>query len=210
MSGAHSRALVRRKGKRLGRFTLQVPGRYNIANALAATAIGLQVGIPFEAIARGLAKFRGVRRRFEIRGDVDDILVVDDYAHNPVKVAAVLRAARECWPGRRVVAIFQPHRYTRTRTTHAHFADAFRDADEVYITEIYPADEEPIPGVSAALIVEAVRRRRPVHFVPAAEEAAEQAAGEARAGDLILTLGAGDIGAAADAIVERLRARVRP
>jgi UDP-N-acetylmuramate--alanine ligase len=108
------------------------------------------------------------------------------------------------------VAIFQPHRYTRTRTTHAHFADAFRDADEVYITEIYPADEEPIPGVSAALIVEAVRRRRPVRFVPSAEEAAEQAAGEARAGDLILTLGAGDIGAAADAIVERLRARGRP
>jgi len=210
LSGAHSRALVRRKGKRLGRLTLQVPGRYNIANALAATAIGLQVGVPFEAIARGLAAFRGVRRRFEIRGDVDDILVVDDYAHNPVKVAAVLRAARECWPGRRVVAIFQPHRYTRTRTTHAHFADAFRDADEVYITEIYPADEEPIPGVSAALIVEAVRRRRPVRFVPSAEEAAEQAAGEARAGDLILTLGAGDIGAAADAIVERLRARVRP
>jgi UDP-N-acetylmuramate--alanine ligase len=108
-----------------------------------------------------------------------------------------------------VLAIFQPHRFTRTRTTHAQFAGAFRDADEVYITEIYSADEPPIPGVTAALIVDAVRRQRPVHFVASADEVVVQVAGEARAGDLILTLGAGDIHATADAIVGRLRARAR-
>jgi UDP-N-acetylmuramate--alanine ligase len=210
LSGTHSRAVVRRRGRRLGRLTLQVPGRHNMVNALAATAVGLQVGVDFAAVARGLAGFRGVRRRFEVRGDVDGILVVDDYAHNPVKVAAALRAARECWPGRRVVAVFQPHRFSRTRTTHAQFADAFRDADEVYVTEIYAADEDPLPGVSAALIVDAVRRRRPVHFAASLDEAAAQVGAQARAGDLILTLGAGDVWSAADRIVDELRARVRP
>ncbi len=209
LRGPSSRAVVRRGGRRLGRLILQVPGRYNVANALGAVAVGLQVGVAFDSIAAALAAFRGVRRRFQIRGEADGVLVVDDYAHNPVKVAAVLRAARECWPGRRVVALFQPHRYTRTRTTYAQFADAFRDADRVVITEIYPADEEPIPGVSAALIVEAVRRRRPVEFVPAAEEAAEQVARYARPGDLVLTLGAGDIWKAADQLLERLRTRGR-
>jgi len=210
LRGPASRALLRYRGRRLGRLTLQLPGRYNVANALGAVAIGLQVGVSFDIISQALAEFRGVRRRFEIRGEAEGVLVADDYAHNPVKVAAVLRAARECWPGRRVVALFQPHRYTRTRTTHAQFADAFRDADQVVITEIYPADEEPIPGVSAALIVDAVRMRRPVEFVPSAEEAAERLAQLARPGDLVLTLGAGDIWTAADRLLELLRARVRP
>jgi UDP-N-acetylmuramate--alanine ligase len=210
LRGPASRALLRHRGRRLGRLTLQLPGRYNVANALGAVAIGLQVGVSFDIISQALAEFRGVRRRFEIRGEAEGVLVADDYAHNPVKVAAVLRAARECWPGRRVVALFQPHRYTRTRTTHAQFADAFRDADQVVITEIYPADEEPIPGVSAALIVDAVRMRRPVEFVPSAEEAAERLAQLARPGDLVLTLGAGDIWTAADRLLELLRARVRP
>jgi UDP-N-acetylmuramate--alanine ligase len=208
LSGPRSVAQVRRRGRQLGRITLAVPGRYNLANALAAIAIGLQVEIPFETIGRALAAFTGVARRFAIAGEVGGILVADDYAHNSVKVAAVLRAARECWPGRRVVALFQPHRYSRTRTTHAHFANAFRDADEVFITEIYPADEAPIPGVTAALIVNAVAARRAVTFVPSAEEAVERVTGAARAGDLILTLGAGDIGEAAAAIVERLAVRV--
>ncbi len=208
LSGPRSAAQVRRRGKRVGRITLGVPGRYNLANALAAVAIGLQLEIPFETIGRALAAFRGVARRFAIAGEVGGILVADDYAHNAVKVAAVLRAARECWPGRRVIALFQPHRYSRTRTTHAHFANAFRDADELFITEIYPADEAPIPGVTAALIVDAVVARRPVTFVPSVEEAVERVAGAAREGDLILTLGAGDIGEAAPAIVERLAVRV--
>ena len=208
LSGARSVALIRGGSRRLGRITLQVPGRYNVANALAATAIGLRLEIPFDAIVRGLASYRGVARRFAIQGEVGGVLVVDDYAHNPVKVAAVLQAARECWPGRRVVALFQPHRFSRTRTTHAHFADAFRDADEVYITEIYPADEVPIPGVTAALIVNAVAARRPVTFVPSSEEAVERVAAAARPGDLILTLGAGDIGEAGAALVERLAVRV--
>jgi len=204
LSGARSVAQIRRGSRRLGRITLAVPGRYNVANALAAAAIGLELGIPFETIGGALAAFKGVARRFAIHGEVGGVLVADDYAHNPVKVAAVLRAARECWPERRVVALFQPHRFSRTRTTHAQFANAFRDADEVYITEIYPADEAPVPGVTAALIVDAVAARRPVTFVATPEEAVERVAGAARAGDLILTLGAGDIGEAAAAIVERL------
>jgi len=207
MEGRATRCTLRRDGRMLGPVTLPVPGRYNIRNALAATAVGLEVGLPFEQVARALAEFRGVHRRFDVRGDVDGIMVVDDYAHNPIKVAAVLRAAKECWPQRRVVAVFQPHRYTRTKTTHRRFSQAFQDADELLITEIYPADETPIPGVTAALIVDAVRAHRPVTFVEHATAVVEYLTPRLRPGDLVLTLGAGDIWKVADQLVEALRLR---
>lgn len=205
MEGRTSRCTFRREGRALGKVTLPVPGRYNIRNALAATAVGLEVGLTFEAVAAALGQFRGVRRRFDVRGDVGGIMVVDDYAHNPIKVAAVLRAAKECWPDRRVVAVFQPHRYTRTKTTHRRFASAFQDADELLITEIYAADETPIPGVTAALIVEAVRLQRPVTFIQDAASVVDHLVPALRPGDLVLTLGAGDIWQVADRLVEALR-----
>jgi UDP-N-acetylmuramate--alanine ligase len=205
MEGAVTRCTIRREGRSLGRVVLPVPGRYNVRNALAATAVALELGMPFEAIARGLGSFGGVRRRFDVRGDVDGIMVVDDYAHNPIKIAAVLGAAKECWPARRVVAVFQPHRYSRTKTTYRRFAQAFEDADELVITEIYPADETPIPGVTASLIVDAVRMHHPVTFVPDTPTVVGHLLPHLRSGDLVLTLGAGDIWKVADALVEALQ-----
>ena len=207
MEGRTSRCTFRRDGRVLGKVTLPVPGRYNIRNALAATAVALEVGLAFDQVARALAEFRGVRRRFDVRGDVDGIMVVDDYAHNPIKVAAVLRAARECWPDRRVVAVFQPHRFTRTKTTYRRFSQVFQDADELLITEIYPADEEPIPGVTAALIVDAARAHRPVTFVEEKDAIVDHLIPRLRTGDLVLTLGAGDIWQVADRLVDALRRR---
>lgn len=204
LEGATAEVAVRHRGTTLGEVRLPVPGRYNVRNALAATAVGLEVGLSFAQVARALEGFRGVRRRFDVRGEAGGVMVVDDYAHNPIKVAAVLRAAKECWPDRRVVAVFQPHRFTRTKTTHRRFGHAFQDADELLITEIYPADEEPIPGVSAALIVDAVRPHRPVTFVPDAGAVVEALLPRLRPGDLVLTLGAGDIGQVADRLVRRL------
>lgn len=205
LEGSVSKCTVRRGRRALGNVSIPVPGRYNVNNALAATVVGLEIGLSFEQIARGLESFRGVRRRFDVRGDPAGIMVVDDYAHNPIKVATVLRAAKECWPDRRLVAVFQPHRYSRTKTTHRRFSQAFQDADELLITEIYPADEEPIEGVTAALIVEAVRPHRPVTFVPDKQAALDYLIPRVRSGDLVMTLGAGDIWQVADRLVERLR-----
>jgi UDP-N-acetylmuramate--alanine ligase len=205
MEGAQTRCTIRRGGRPLGKVVLPVPGRYNVRNALAATAVALELGLPFEAIARGLGSFGGVRRRFDVRGEVDEVMVVDDYAHNPIKIAAVLGAAKECWPARRVVAIFQPHRYSRTKTTYRRFAQVFEHADELIITEIYPADETPIPGVTASLIVDAVRVHHPVTFVPETAAVVDHLLPRLRPGDLVLTLGAGDVWKVADTLVAALR-----
>lgn len=204
LEGRRTQCVFRRGGMPLGPVVLNVPGRYNVHNALAATAVALELGLGFPQVAQALDRFRGVSRRFSVRGDVNSIMVVDDYAHNPIKIAAVLRAARESWPGRRVLAVFQPHRYTRTQSTHQRFATAFADCDELIITEIYPADEEPIPGVSAELIVEAVRPHRPVTFISEPARVVDHLLPLLRPGDLVLTLGAGDIGKVADALVAAL------
>ncbi len=192
-----------------GELVLRVPGRHNVSNALGAIAAAAQIGVPIGAVLEALEGFRGPARRFAIRGEADGVLVVDDYAHNPVKIDAVLRAAREGWPDRRVIALFQPHRYSRTRTTHAEFACAFDAADEVVLTEIYPADEPAEPGVTARLVVDAVARRRPVRFAASREEALNLLEQIAAPGAIVLTLGAGDIGDAADALLRRLEARSR-
>ncbi len=206
LAGATTQATFLRHQQPLGPVTLCIPGRYNVANALAAAAVTLELGMPFARIADALAEFRGLSRRFSVRGEVDGIMVVDDYAHNPIKVAVVLQAARECWPDRRVVAIFQPHRYSRTKTTYKRFADAFGDADELIITEIYPADEAVMPGVSARLIVDVVRAHQPVVFIESKDRVIEYVLPRLRAGDLVLTLGAGDIWQVADDLVRALRA----
>jgi len=206
LSGRSARFLAVREGRPLGEITLQVPGKHNVANALAALATWLELGSTFAQAADGLASFSGVRRRFEIQ-ECGEVLVVDDYAHNPTKVAAALRTAREGWPERRIIAVFQPHRYSRTRTTFDQFGPVFGDADEVIITDIYPADEPPLPGVTAGLIVDAVRAHRPVRYCPTLEEAVEEVMRLLQPGDLVLTMGAGDVWKVARDVARRLIAR---
>ncbi len=194
-------------GRPTGELVLEVPGRHNVSNALGAIAAAAQAGVPVETAVDALRLFRGASRRFAVRGEAGGVLVVDDYAHNPVKVAAVIRAAREGWPHRRLIVLFQPHRFSRTRTTFAEYGGAFQAADEVVVTEIYAADEAPLPGVSARLIVDEIARQRPVHFRPGTDDALDLLESLVTPGDMVLTLGAGDIGGAADTFLARLSAR---
>jgi len=190
----------------LGTLRLQVPGRHSVLNALAALAVGLELGVPFEVLAAALAGFQGAERRFERRGVVHGITVVDDYGHHPTEIAAVLAAARAAAP-RRVVVAFQPHRYTRTAQLMPDFAAALAGADEVVLTDIYAAGEEPIPGVDVTALAAAVdrRRARPATVVAALDRLAPTVAAMAVPGDLIITLGAGTIGAVAGQVVAELQ-----
>jgi UDP-N-acetylmuramate--alanine ligase len=199
------------RGLVLGPFTLHVPGRHNVLNATAAIAIGVQLGIAPDGIARGLESFRGVDRRFQVRGTVRGITVVDDYGHHPTEIMATLRAAREAGY-RRVHVLFQPHRYTRTRDLLPEFARAFADADTLQVLDIYAASEEPIAGVDARGLVEAIRGAGAgtATVSGGVEYAESMAAGvaalvsEAREGDVILTLGAGSVSQASGMLLEAL------
>jgi UDP-N-acetylmuramate--alanine ligase len=188
----------------LGPLTLHVSGRHNLQNALAAVAVGMELGLPFERIAAGLADFRGVERRFEVRGEPHGILVIDDYGHHPTEIAAVLGAARTL--GRRIVVAFQPHRYTRTAALMDEFGPAFADADHVVLTDIYSAGEDPIDGVTLDTLAAAIRRRvqAAVEVVHRLEEVVPALVRAARPGDVVLTLGAGSIGGVSDRLVEAL------
>jgi len=207
MAGTRTAFEVRCRDLTLGRVTLAVPGAYNVQNALGAVAVSVELGVPFGEAAAALRTFRGVQRRFTVRGEIGGILVVDDYAHNPTKVHALLRAARECWPAHRIIAVFQPHRYTRTRTVGAQFAGAFGPADEVIITSLYAADEPPIPGVDAGVIVRAVSALRTVQYIAEPSQVVGHLESRVRPGDLVLTIGAGDVWQIGDALVARLRTR---
>ncbi len=192
----------------LGALELQVPGRHSVLNALAAVAVGLELEVPFEKIASALGEFRGAERRFEQRGVVNGITVVDDYGHHPTEIAAVLAAARAGKPQRIVVA-FQPHRYTRTRDLMNEFGAALAAADEVVLTGIYAASEQPIPGVTIEALSDAINavRPSPVHLVPKLDDVAARVVELARPGDLVITLGAGSIGSLAGNLVAALERR---
>jgi UDP-N-acetylmuramate--alanine ligase len=184
-----------RDGRPLGALALPVPGRHNALNAVGAAALAYEIGVPFPAIARGLAGFGGVARRFEFRGELSGVTLVDDYAHNPDKVRAALRAAREGgWA--RVIAVFQPHRYSRTATLWRDFADAFVDADVLVLTDVYGAGEAPIPGVSSHLVLRAVLDAHPdlpVVYLPKLAEVVAHTPRLTRPGDVVVTLSAGDL-----------------
>lgn len=189
--------------QKLGRVTLKVPGEHNVRNALAAIAVALELDISMETAAAGLAKFPGVERRFQILGQYKGALVVDDYAHHPTEIRATLEAARRSYPDRRVVVLFQPHLYSRTRDFYEQFADALRRADQAYLTPIYPAREEPIPGVSADLIVAAATNRGAgnVTLIDRPEgELVQFLQSVLQPNDLLLTMGAGDIHRIGEAI----------
>jgi UDP-N-acetylmuramate--alanine ligase len=208
-AGGHWQFEVNCRGMLLGPFTLHVPGRHNVLNATAAIAIGVQLGVSPEGIARGLASFRGVDRRFQIKGVARGVTVVDDYGHHPTEILATLRAARDAGYAR-VHVLFQPHRYTRTRDLEPEFARAFADADSLQVLDIYAASEQPIPGVDAAGLVEAIRRTGTVsggvHYAESMAGGVAALAQEAREGDVILTLGAGSVSQAGARLLERLAA----
>ena len=185
---------------------LQVPGDHNVRNALAAIGCGLLLGAEASALCAGLAGFTGVERRFQRLGDAAGVSVVDDYAHHPSEITATLQAARAYYPGRRIVAAFQPHLFTRTRDLHAEFGAALAAADRVFLTEIYPAREQPIEGVNAALVRTGVERAGgEVAWLGARDALADALAGEVRDGDVVLTLGAGDITRTGPELLEWLR-----
>jgi UDP-N-acetylmuramate--alanine ligase len=200
-----AKATVVRAGLKLGRIELSVPGLHNLQNALATVAVGLELGLPFERIASGLAEFRGAERRFEIRGEPNGILVVDDYGHHPTEIAAVLAAARQL--NRRVIVAFQPHRYTRTAALLDDFGPALAQADHVVLTDIYSAGEDPIPGATLDALAAAVRRHvvAPVDVALRLDEVIPIVKRIARPGDVVITLGAGSIGTLAERLVEALR-----
>jgi UDP-N-acetylmuramate--alanine ligase len=189
-----------------GALRLRVPGRHNAVNAIGAVAVGLEVGIPFQKIASALEQFRGAERRFQTRGEVNGIMVVDDYGHHPTEIAAVLAAAK-AGINRRVVAVFQPHRYSRTQQLLNEFGGAFADADEIVLTDIYAAGERPIEGITVEALAAAVRAvtKAPLHVVKSLDQLAPAVAQLASSGDLVITLGAGSIGMVGDRILEAIR-----
>jgi UDP-N-acetylmuramate--alanine ligase len=199
---------VHHRGSRLGRMSLVVPGRHNVANALAALAVAAEVGILFETAREHLANFHGAKRRFQFIGEEGGVTVVDDYAHHPTEIRATLRAAREGWPDRRLVAVFQPHRYTRTHFLMEEFGKAFGWADAVVVGRIYsPPPEKPIPGVTAerlARLIEAARGR-PVALIEDNRDIVNYLARTVQPGDMVITMGAGDIWMVAEELVARLR-----
>ncbi len=201
----HALFEVNTRGLVLGPFPLHVPGRHNLLNATAAVAVGVQLGIPPEKIAAGLQSFRGVDRRFQVRGKAKGVTVVDDYGHHPTEIRATLQAARECGY-RRVLVLFQPHRYTRTRDLMNDFAGAFGDADALQVLDIYAASETAIPDITAEALSESIRASSGgrVAYAPSMEEAVERLATDARPGDLILTLGAGSVSQGGPMLLERL------
>ncbi|MBW2272049.1 MAG: UDP-N-acetylmuramate--L-alanine ligase [Deltaproteobacteria bacterium] len=201
------RFVVRLRGELLGPVEIALPGRHNVANALAAIAVALELEVPWTRAAAAVASFAGVERRFEHKGSAAGVRVVDDYGHHPAEVRATLAAAREAHRGR-IVTVFQPHRYTRTRDCFEEFATAFNDADLLLVTEVYAAGEEAIPGASGELLAEAIRAHghRNVRFVPGLDELAGDLPGELQKGDLVLTLGAGDVCTLGPRLLEALGA----
>ncbi|HKA90283.1 MAG TPA: UDP-N-acetylmuramate--L-alanine ligase [Haliangiales bacterium] len=184
-----------RRYDELGTVTLGMPGRHNVLNSLATLAVADFLGIPFETTRDALAAFQGVQRRFTVRGIENGIMVVDDFAHHPMEVRATLAGARGGFPGRRIIAAFQPHRFTRTRDQFEEFAVAFNDADAVVVCDVFAAGEPPLPGIESAKLAQAMRDHghRDVTHVPRREDVAAHLLAAARPDDIVITLGAGDI-----------------
>ncbi len=197
-----------RRGQILGEARVHLPGRHNVLNAAAALGVALELGIPFETAARGLARFHGVRRRFQSKGEAGGVRVLDDYAHHPTELRATLQAAREAMQGKgRLVVAFQPHLYSRTQLLYRDFADALAGADRVFLAGIYGAREAPIAGVSSQLIADLLQERGvPVTHRESLEDLAPLVLADLLPGDLFLTAGAGTIDRLGDGVLARLKA----
>jgi UDP-N-acetylmuramate--alanine ligase len=194
------------KGYRLGEISFNMPGAHNVLNALACTAVALELDVPFDKIQEGFAQFGGVGRRFTVKGEKNGIMVVDDYGHHPAEIRATLGAARNGWPERRLVVAFQPHRYSRTKELFNEFVTCFYDADVLVLTDIYAASEQPIPGVTAERLAEETRRhgQRDVTYIADRNDLPDHLAGIVKEGDIVITLGAGNIWQAGEELVKKL------
>ena len=192
--------------KEVGRLKIQMPGLHNVYNSLATVATAFELDIPFRTVQEALREFSGIQRRFQIKGEKQGVLVVDDYGHHPVEIMATLRAARTGWE-RRIVVVFQPHRYTRTQTLFQDFLTAFNDADVLVLADIYPAGEDRIEGVEAKKLFEGIRDygHRDVTYLPDKKEIVEHLLRTVRPGDLVITLGAGDIWQVSEELIKRLK-----
>ena len=205
------RCVVHRGHRRLGALELTLPGRHNLQNALAAVAVADRVGIDFATVAAALRDFQGAERRFERHGEHGGVLVIDDYGHHPTEIAAVLAAARVTL-GRRLVVAFQPHRYSRTQALMEAFGPALKEADEIVLTDIYAASEDPIPGVTVEALADSIRRGsgRPVRVAATLDAVIAALVDAARPGDAVIMLGAGSIGTLPKPLIAALDRRGRP
>lgn len=199
---------LRLRGEDLGLFRVNVPGYHNVLNSTAAVAVGLELGVEPNVIRVGLAQYSGVDRRFQVRGEQAGVTVIDDYGHHPTEIRATLAAARLC-QYKRVLAIFQPHRYTRTQHLMDEFAKSFNDADGVFVMDIYAASEKPIEGITAEALCERMTSfgHRSVHYAGSLDHAVDAVIDAAQPGDCILTLGAGNVWQAGDKILDRLKGK---
>jgi UDP-N-acetylmuramate--alanine ligase len=191
----------------LGKVTLRVPGKHNVYNSLAAIAVALELDVPFDTIAHAIGEFNGAERRFQVKGEEQGVTVVDDYGHHPTEIKATLSAARIGAPSRRIVVLFQPHRYSRTADLIDEFASAFNNADVLLVTDIYAASETPIEGISAEMLTGRIKSYGHKHaeYIGPLEGAAEGLRSKVREGDLVITLGAGSVHRAGDQLLELLR-----
>ena len=198
--------IVVREGKELGEVTLQIPGNHNVQNALAAIAVGLELNVPFDKVKAGIEKFTGVFRRWEVKADVNGIMVVDDYAHHPTEISVTLAGVKAGWR-RRVVCVFQPHLYSRTRDFYEDFGRAFFNADVLVLTDIYPAREEPIQGITGELIANTAKEygHKQVHYVADKKQVPDFLMKTKQPGDIIITMGAGDIWKFGEEFIRQLK-----
>jgi UDP-N-acetylmuramate--alanine ligase len=207
LSGDSTSFIAHYKGYRMGEVTFRMPGAHNVLNALACIAVAMELDVPFDQIREGFARFGGVGRRFQIKGEVNGIMVVDDYGHHPAEIRATLAAGKNGWPERRLVVAFQPHRYTRTKELFDEFVTAFYDADVLVLTDIYAASEKPIPGVTAEALAAAIRKhgQKDVSYIADREAIADHLLTVIRPGDIVLTLGAGNIWQSGEALLAKLQ-----
>ncbi len=193
----------------LGDMHLPVPGKHNVYNALAATAVALEMEIPFDVVAEAFTKFKNANRRFQFKGEVDGVTVVDDYGHHPTEIVATLSAAKNSSGGKRSVVVFQPHRYSRTHELMDDFVIAFNNADVLYVLDIYAASEQPIEGVTAEILADNIKKfgHKNVTYIGDIDNAVEQVLPNLQAGDLVITLGAGSVTRLSDDMIAALKAR---
>ncbi len=209
MSGLSSTYRAYHQGEELGEIEIPIPGRHNVLNSLAAVAVASELEIPWSAVRAGLRDMTGVQRRFHIRGEAAGVLVLDDYGHHPTEIRAVLETLASCYPDRRRIVAFQPHRYTRTRALMDQFARCFYHSDVLLLTEIYPASEKPIPGITGSRIVEeiAAHGHQDLHFCPTLDDMVDTLTTIVQPGDVVMTLGAGNIYQVGETLLETLRSR---
>jgi UDP-N-acetylmuramate--alanine ligase len=211
LSGLSSSYRAFYRGQELGPVRLPIPGWHNVLNSVAAIAVGRELDLDFSAVCRGLEEMTGVQRRFQIKGEVAGVTLIDDYGHHPNEIKAVLKTMAECYPERRRVVLFQPHRYTRTRTLFNDFTTAFYQSDLLVVTDIYAASEPPIPGVHAERLVAAIQAHGHgnTRYVPGDLDLAALMIEEVREGDVVLTLGAGNIWQVGEELVRKLEGGAR-